>query len=685
MAGSNWLWRPACACLLGLGCAAALGQPTGLFSDAPPGRVVGVEDAFPDPRLVSRVRASLATRSMLDAARAGVLADGAATLSLNLFDDAIFEARIDAAYPTASGGYALSGRLADMPFGRLALVANNGTVAGVVHTPTRSFVVRQRQGEPGTIAEVDFSLLPGCGFDGFHAANRQPGARPAAAAMEPQDPGASRPGLPLLRPSTRASTERVQPPGIAGAAPDEPSILDVAVLYTRGALNAAGGHDLIAAEVDLAVVQANAAFADSGVNLRVRIAFAGELDAMLPDPAITQGRTASEMVELFTGGWSVTQVSARSADGTYYETAAVADRINAMRDAFGADVLHIVGHGNCAGCAGLAEFLGVWAYTEYTALGAHVFVHELGHNLGLLHDRYVDAGNPAFPGGHGYVNQAAFAPDAPPSARWRTIMAYDTQCRVQGRFGCPLAPVFSDPERTLRGHRRGWPGEAHTDAPVGPANARRVLEQTRVPTAALRHPAAACPVTVAPSDPFARARGGRFTLRVTTPPECRWSAVANAPFLSTGGGERRGPGTVEYEVKANAGPLRSGDLQVAGQIIAVQQAAAPGPGVCDRAPGIREALVGVAGATSCAEVTAAQIAAVDRLAVVVRDLADEDLAGFTGLHGCASAWRRGHCPQHRSPTSPTSRCWRCGATSRRCPASPPRACPGSPHSTSPPR
>ena len=607
-----------------------------LFSAASSDLLVDAAAAshFPDPRLVSRARLIQVSRPLLDAARAGIRADGVAPLSLNLFGDAALEARIDATHPTPDGGYTLSGTLAGLPFGRVVLAVNPRALAGVVHAPGQaSFVVRQRPGEPAALAEVDFSLLPGCGFDAFHAAGAQPRGRAlrghAATRRRSVAPSS---GLPVTRTADVPTADGLRAAPLTALAEEDPSILDVAVLVTRAALDAAGGHDLIAAEVDMAVALANAAFADSGVNLRARAVYTGELDALLPDPAITQSRSATEMVELFTGGWSLTLMSAQSPTGSVYESVPVGARIDAMREAFGADVLHVVGHGNCRGCAGLAEFFGTWGYTEYAGLAGHVFVHELGHNLGLLHDRYVDAGNPWFPAGHGYVNQAAFNAEAPTSARWRTIMAYDAQCRVQGRFHCPLAPVFSDPERTRFGHPLGRPGDATTDAPDGPANARRVLNETRSAIAGLREAGAPCPVTVTPPNRFARAGGGRFALRVTTPRNCRWTATTDASFVSIGGGERQGSGTLEFAVEANAGPLRTGTLQVAGHTVAVEQAAGAGTGVCDRAPGIREALVGVSSATHCAEVDDSQVAAVQRLAVVVDDLDDGDLAGFTGLH-----------------------------------------------------
>ena len=45
--------------------------------------------------------------------------------------------------------------------------------------------------------------------------------------------------------------------------------------------------------------------------------------------------------------------------------------------------------------------------------------------LGLRHDPYQDPTATPFAYNHGYVNQQAFAPGTPESARWRTIMAYD--------------------------------------------------------------------------------------------------------------------------------------------------------------------------------------------------------------------------------------------------------------------
>ena len=133
-------------------------------------------------------------------------------------------------------------------------------------------------------------------------------------------------------------------------------------------------------------------------------------------------------------------------------------------------------------------------------LSGTVFPHELGHLMGSTHDRYEESicsycgaedrrldlrgRSRPFPYGFGYVNQAAFEPGAPPGSRWRTIMAYDTQCTHAGSR-CRQLMRFSNADQTyspspdLPGDPLGVPGNKPSSSIAGPADNRRVFNETR--------------------------------------------------------------------------------------------------------------------------------------------------------------------------------------------------------------
>lgn len=131
-------------------------------------------------------------------------------------------------------------------------------------------------------------------------------------------------------------------------------------------------------------------------------------------------------------------------------------------------------------------------------LRSEVFSHEIGHNFGLAHDRYV-AGS--FPGretsggpvrhfgspeiyAHGYVNRAGLLEDSSPQARWRTIMAYDAECLAETPHlahelhgVCRQIARFSTPDRTYNGEPTGIAGDIETYEVGGPADAARSIRR----------------------------------------------------------------------------------------------------------------------------------------------------------------------------------------------------------------
>ncbi len=303
------------------------------------------------------------------------------------------------------------------------------------------------------------------------------------------------------------------------------TVIDVAVFYTPAARNDAGGTDAIKTEIDLMAAETNQAFRASGVNQRIVLAAveeveygeAGNFEQHLQDPS----------------------------DGHM-------DEVHTTRDQVAADMVLLIISGS-SGAGGSAY--GILTPSNASAAnafawmrlgrGSPLFAHELGHLMGLAHDRSAacaigqpfaeDGCSPAATAyAYGYVNQRAFDAGAPVAARWRTIMAYPDQCGNEGRFECPRLLRFSNPDQIHPdpgGDPLGVPGREPSTALDGPADAARTLNRTRATVASFRTPTA---VTVSfGAAAYTAAEGGEaatVTVNLSPAPE----RPVSIPLVSVG-------------------------------------------------------------------------------------------------------------------------------------------------------
>ena len=237
--------------------------------------------------------------------------------------------------------------------------------------------------------------------------------------------------------------------------------IDVAVVYTPAARDAAGGTAAIDAEIDLRIAETNRAYDASGVHHRVALADRSE---------VSYTETGSGFIDL---------------DQLVHPSDGHMDEVHALRDRVGADLVHlIVGESDVGGIALLAGDFSL----SREGSGGWVFAHELGHNMGLRHERYQVHHHQGGVGPHpayGYVNERAFEPGAAASSCWSTIMAYGTQC---GDAGLTVEKVdrFSNPRQRYNGNPLGVAyGAGGSDPVTGPADAAAVLNATG-PAVALR-------------------------------------------------------------------------------------------------------------------------------------------------------------------------------------------------------
>ena len=391
------------------------------------------------------------------------------TLHLNLFDDRVVTGIIDHTTPVFSGGYALTGRIVGDPLGTMALVINGETVSGTVRLSDGTYHIQSLGPGQYTISEeeetpLDCSASPapegGIEFSPLHEEPHPLERRNSELLQSLQE----------LTSEESLASEQTEP---------EPhSVIDIAVFYTSELRTALGGTKEVKARIDLMVVESNRAYQNSGVNQNLNLVAAEEVN--------------------------YTEMDNIDAELTRFDapTDGHMDGIHATRERTRADIsilLRARGGGtaylntNFEDPALLAEN----ALYALAVSSAHTttFAHEIGHVMGLEHDRYT-AGcedstclRGSYPYAYGYVNLQGLVPGAPDSARWKTIMAYNTLCRdVLGAF-CPTVLFFSTPRRIFPdpgGDPLGVDSSSTATGRDGPADAARALNNARTQVANLQ-------------------------------------------------------------------------------------------------------------------------------------------------------------------------------------------------------
>ena len=332
----------------------------------------------------------------------------ASELVLNLFPDAVFTARATEAGTSGSGSRFWTGSLVERSSGTASLVIRDGTLTGTVNAGEVLFLIRPTRDGLHMVREVD----------------------PASYAPE-------------LEPIEVSAALEELPESFEGT--DDGSNIDVLVVYTPSARDKAGGTTAIENLIDLAVVETNQSYSNSGISQRLSLVDVQEV-------------TYSEAGF----NWSTTLSRLAGTSDGYM------DGVHSLRDAACADaVVLIVGNAQYCGMAYLmsnvsSSFAGsAFSLVSYTcATGYYSFGHELGHNMGARHDWYVDSSKTPWAHSHGWVN---------PPDRWRTVMAYNSECSASG-FNCSRLQYWSNPLVSYGGDPMGVAAGTKSNCSTGVAS-----------------------------------------------------------------------------------------------------------------------------------------------------------------------------------------------------------------------
>lgn len=294
-------------------------------------------------------------------------------------------------------------RLVEPHAGSVVMTMERGVLGGVIRSDASLFRIRTADDGSFVLQEIDELLFPPCGI----------GVAQAVAG------------------------------GVAGGAgagtgcQDDGSVIDVFVAYTALARAAAGGTGAIHAEINLAVANANASYANSLVATQLNLVGTTEVSYN------EAGTYQDHLYRLTDPG-----------DGFM-------DDLHTLRDQAHADMVALlVDDGEYCGIAWLmtqnSPAFDAWAFsitTWYCAAGNLTFPHELGHNMGCCHAAgdgggCLDGGLFSYSVGHRFFGNSG--------TQWRTVMAYAPGVRIP-RFSNPSVVYDGQPT----GVAVGLAGEAH--------------------------------------------------------------------------------------------------------------------------------------------------------------------------------------------------------------------------------
>ncbi|HEX5069414.1 MAG TPA: zinc-dependent metalloprotease family protein [Vicinamibacterales bacterium] len=372
----------------------------------------------------------------------GALANGAAgdralaatgQVTIDLFDGATITAVLDR-YDPNDTGVTWVGHVPSQPGSLVTIVYGGGALAASIVLPGASYTIRptpRDAGDTTPMADAMYRLVQTNG-NGFQR---------------------EAPPVEVPAPADEAARDVVMA--------DTGEFIDVMVAYTPAAEGWAGGPAGMINWINVGMSETNSAYAASGVNQRVRL--------------VHTVRVLYSEVGAF--GTNLNNLRAGSAPGL--------QTIAALRNSYTADLVTLLVRPAAPDACGIA-FLMTNVNTSFAPNGYSVvdspcvspngtLAHELGHNMGLRHDWYVDSGVTPATYAHGHVN---------PVARFRTIMAYPDACSALF-ITCTRLLQFSNPDLTYLGQPGGVPGGTKSNCPTNntsnmncDADERRVLNDT---------------------------------------------------------------------------------------------------------------------------------------------------------------------------------------------------------------